>query len=239
MDPGREVERLLELLSEKVLLYAKSTRAVSLAAGWERDYLSQILRDNVALKASHLYTVLAELKVEPERFFAELHPPMRPESRLLHLLREVAAREDQAGLWTEEGVGKGGQPQEIDDRGASVRPQVDRLARLLRRALRAQGLSLAQASERMRRPKRYLSRLLAGEPDLPLLKVYAALAAGGVEPADFFGALHPTGGTGNGGEGGGPEEDVQPLTRQELREEVLRAVRQALAERPRPEDSAR
>lgn len=230
----------MRLLGEKVGLRPERVRAVSVAAGWEPGYLSHILREEIALRASHLYTLLGVLRVEPERFFAELHPPERSESGLRRLLREAAARQQEVGLRTEGGGDVAGRPQGLDSPGAAVRRQVSRLGWLLRRALRARGVTSARASRFMGRPRPYLSQLLAGEPDLPLAEVYAVLAAIGVEPADFFGALHPAGDGGNGGDGGGgAPEGPRPLTRRELREEVRRVVRESLDDLHGPEDSSR
>lgn len=228
---------MLDLLGEKVLLYAESTRAVSLSAGWEQDYLSQILRANVSLKASHLYTVLDVLGIAAEDFFAELHLPGRRLDRLARLLREVVVRED--------GGGASG-PRDASNTTVARKPnlspglqaRVGRFARLVRRTVRFRGFSLSRASRRMGRPSAYLSRLLAGEPDISLEKVYALLQAIEVSPATLFAALHPLGSGRSGGRGFDSEGSAQGLrlTHGELRQEVQRAVRDALAELARPED---
>lgn len=235
MIPQQATRRLLDLLEEKASLYADSSRAVSVAAGWERDYLSQVLRGNVAVKASHVYAVLEELDVPAGDFFTELHPPGRRDERLALLLREAVLREEGA---------EAGRQRRASNPSTTRHPalppdleaRVDRLVRLVRRAVRARGFTLAGTSRRMGRPDRYLSRLLADEPDLPLIKVYTILQAIGVRPATFFGALHPPGRGRNGGRNGGRKSGDPAgdgggrLTREDLREEVQRAVREALEE---------
>jgi transcriptional regulator with XRE-family HTH domain len=78
MKPSRpveeQVERLRRALRHRIRDAGVSMREMEDRLGMGRDYLSQLLRGSMDLKAKHVLGVLAELGADPGEFFAELFP---------------------------------------------------------------------------------------------------------------------------------------------------------------------
>lgn len=66
------------------------------------------------------------------------------------------------------------------------------LAAFLRATIEQQGMQMAEVSRTLQLLPNYVTQLLRGNLDLKLYQVLEILAVIGVEPADFFAALHGT-----------------------------------------------
>lgn len=66
-------QRVASLLRQKMRAAGLRQREVSARLGEHPDYLSQVLRGNVTLKAKHVLGVLAVLGTTPGEFYAELY----------------------------------------------------------------------------------------------------------------------------------------------------------------------
>lgn len=69
------VERLRRALGRRIRDEGKSLRAVEDRLGVSRDYLSQLLRGSMDLKAKHLFAILEALEAEPGEFLLAAFPP--------------------------------------------------------------------------------------------------------------------------------------------------------------------
>lgn len=65
-------ERVLERLRRLVRSSARTQRSIELDNGFQRGYLSQVLKGHIALTVRHLLGILRALEVAPSTFFAEL-----------------------------------------------------------------------------------------------------------------------------------------------------------------------
>ncbi|MGH9361918.1 MAG: helix-turn-helix domain-containing protein [Thermoanaerobaculia bacterium] len=78
----QELTRLRRALRERIRDAGLSLREVETRLGMGTDYLSQLLRGSMDLKAKHLFAVLELLQVDPGEFFLELYPSAAPQPRL-------------------------------------------------------------------------------------------------------------------------------------------------------------
>jgi transcriptional regulator with XRE-family HTH domain len=69
-----EVARLRRALRNRIRDAGVSLRTMEDRLGMGRDYLSQLLRGSMDLKAKHIFAVLAELSTDPGEFLLELYP---------------------------------------------------------------------------------------------------------------------------------------------------------------------
>lgn len=70
---SRHSQRVMQLLRAKVQRSGLRQRDISRNLGEHPDYLSQVLRGNVALKTEHVLGVLQALETTPAVFYAELY----------------------------------------------------------------------------------------------------------------------------------------------------------------------
>lgn len=110
------VLKLARALRGAILDAGLSLREVEDRCGMGRDYLSQLLRGTVDLKAKHVYQVLDAAGVSPAAFFAALHGSIEhPTPR-----REQPLSAREAGLADEAGFS-------VDSRLAEVEERLRRL----------------------------------------------------------------------------------------------------------------
>ncbi|MGH9362611.1 MAG: helix-turn-helix domain-containing protein [Thermoanaerobaculia bacterium] len=76
------VERIRRALRRRIRDEGKSLREVEDRLGVGRDYLSQLLRGSMDLKAKHLFALFEVLEMEPGEFFLALFPVRGPQKRL-------------------------------------------------------------------------------------------------------------------------------------------------------------
>jgi transcriptional regulator with XRE-family HTH domain len=78
MDPEskgeNDVDRLRRALRHRIRDAGISLRVMENRLGMGTDYLSQLLRGSMDLKAKHIFALLAELGADPGEFFLELYP---------------------------------------------------------------------------------------------------------------------------------------------------------------------
>lgn len=70
----RELERLRRALREGLREAGLSLREAETRLGMGTDYLSQLLRGTMDIKAKHLFALLDLLKADPGTFFRGLYP---------------------------------------------------------------------------------------------------------------------------------------------------------------------
>ncbi len=73
IEATRHSARVKELLRLKIRRAGLLQRDISRRLGEHPDYLSQVLRGNVVLKAEHVLAVLGELEITPAAFYGELY----------------------------------------------------------------------------------------------------------------------------------------------------------------------
>ncbi|MGH9362316.1 MAG: helix-turn-helix domain-containing protein [Thermoanaerobaculia bacterium] len=78
----QELTRLRRALRERIRDAGLSLREVETRLGMGTDYLSQLLRGSMDLKAKHLFAVLELLEVDAGEFFLGLFPAAAPQPRL-------------------------------------------------------------------------------------------------------------------------------------------------------------
>lgn len=123
-----------------------------------------------------------------------------------------------------------------------VGEEVNRYRRLLRAAIRAAGLSVAEVERRLEARPRLLQRIISGRRDLKLRHILAVLEVLGMEQGEFFGAAAArleVVGPGvellrkMGHRGRRPELEATGASAEEVQRMVDEAVEQALARRER------
>ncbi|MGH9362610.1 MAG: helix-turn-helix domain-containing protein [Thermoanaerobaculia bacterium] len=86
MNPSPKAEqqlaRLRRELRERIRDAGKSLREVETQLGMGTDYLSQLLRGSMDIKAKHVLALLELLEVDPGEFFLALYPAVAPQPRL-------------------------------------------------------------------------------------------------------------------------------------------------------------
>ncbi len=73
LEASRHSARVKTLLRAKIRRAGLRQRDISRRLGEHPDYLSQVLRGNVVLKAEHVLAVLCELEIAPAAFYGELY----------------------------------------------------------------------------------------------------------------------------------------------------------------------
>lgn len=68
-----EVSRVAEALRDAIRKARTSQRAVELALGQSKGYLSQLLGGNLDLKLKHVFEILGVIGAEPADFFVKLY----------------------------------------------------------------------------------------------------------------------------------------------------------------------
>jgi len=95
LSPRALEAKTARLLRQRLKKAGASQRSISLALNLSGDALGQALRGNTRLLFRHVFGILAEIGVRPERFFAELLGPDDGELvgtlRWYHLLDEIEA----------------------------------------------------------------------------------------------------------------------------------------------------
>lgn len=99
---------------------------------------------------------------------------------------------------------------------------LERLRHGLREAVRQRGLTLAQASKKLRHHPHYLSRCLAGTLDLKVREVFELLALLGVDAEDFLAGLFPF---------ASPVAVHAPTVKSQAGEDLQRLIRKERAQR--------
>lgn len=96
MDPSpksqHELERLRRALREGLRDAGISLREAETQLGMGTDYLSQLLRGSMEIKAKHVFALLELLGVDAGTFFLGLYPGAAPPSRLA--ADPIAVRQD-------------------------------------------------------------------------------------------------------------------------------------------------
>ncbi|MGH9361919.1 MAG: hypothetical protein ACRD2T_08375 [Thermoanaerobaculia bacterium] len=108
MHPGpaveKAVERLRRALQRRIRDQGRSFRQVEDRLGVGRDYLGQLLRGSMDLKAKHLFALFEVLEMEPGEFFRALYPAARPQKRLdeefIAVRQEVSIAVIRQLVWT-------------------------------------------------------------------------------------------------------------------------------------------
>lgn len=90
-EASRHSQRVMQLLRAKVQRSGLRQRDISRNLGEHPDYLSQVLRGNVALKTEHVLGVLQALETTPAVFYSELYsnPPALPSKPAAEVVRGV------------------------------------------------------------------------------------------------------------------------------------------------------
>jgi len=93
----RQLDRILNLLRNKIRQRGFTQLEVQEALGWGRSYISQLLTKQKSLRVEQILLVLKVIGVDPAAFFIELYPPpadaFNPARRALSGDSSVAALE--------------------------------------------------------------------------------------------------------------------------------------------------
>ncbi len=70
-----QLDRILNLLRDKIRLRGYTQLEVQEVLGWGRSYISQLLTKQKTLRVEQVLLMLNVIGIDPASFFAELYPP--------------------------------------------------------------------------------------------------------------------------------------------------------------------